>query len=77
MEPVRELGRVLLLLGLVLVAVGALLFFAERLPFRLGRLPGDILYRGEHFTVYLPIATCVVLSIALSLVAWLVSRLRH
>jgi hypothetical protein len=77
MEPVREIGRVLLILGLLLAAAGALLLFADRLPFRLGRLPRDIVYRGEHVTVYLPIATCVVLSLALSLVLWLVSRFRH
>jgi len=59
MEPLREVGRALLIVGVVLVVVGGLLFFGARLPFRLGRLPGDIFYRGRHGTFYFPIVTCV------------------
>ncbi len=77
MDPLRDLGRVLLILGLVLTATGALLYFNGRLPFRLGRLPGDILHRGEHSTFYFPIVTCVLLSIGLSLLLWLVSHFRR
>ena len=66
MDPTRDLGRLLLILGIVLTAVGALLYFGGRLPFRLGRLPGDIVHRGEHTTFYFPIATSILLSIVLS-----------
>ena len=77
MEPVRELGKVVLIFGLVIAAVGALLVAGAKLPFRLGRLPGDISYHGRHGTFYFPIATCIVLSVALTLIFWLVNALRR
>jgi Protein of unknown function (DUF2905) len=77
MDPTRDLGRLLLILVIVLCAAGALLYFNARLPFRLGRLPGDIIHRGEHTTFYFPIATSILLSIALSLILWLVSHFRR
>ncbi len=77
MDPTRDLGRFLLILGVVLSAAGALLYFNARLPFRLGRLPGDIVHRGEHATFYFPIATSILLSIAVSLLLWLVSHFRR
>lgn len=77
MEPVRELGRVLLILGAVMVALGALFYFGGRLPFRLGRLPGDITYRGEHTTFYFPIVTCIVVSVGLTLLFWIIGRFRR
>jgi hypothetical protein len=77
MDPLRELGRTLLLLGAVLALVGALLYFGARLPFRFGKLPGDIIHRGEHTTFYFPIVTCLVLSLGLSLLFWLFSHFRR
>jgi len=77
MEPLRELGRMLLILGVALVAMGALLYFGGRLPFRLGHLPGDIVHRGEHTTFYFPIVTCLVVSIALTLLFWLFNQFRR
>jgi hypothetical protein len=77
MDPLRELGRTLLFLGGFVVLIGALLFFGGKLPFRLGRLPGDIVYRGEHATIYFPIVTCLVFSIGLNLLLWLFSRFRR
>jgi hypothetical protein len=76
MDPFRELGRTLLFFGGVLVLVGALLYFGGKLPFRLGRLPGDIVHRGDHTTFYFPIVTCLVLSAAFSLLFWLVGHFR-
>jgi Protein of unknown function (DUF2905) len=76
-DPLRELGRTLLLLGAVLALVGALLYFGGRPPFRLGKLPGDMLHRGEHTTFYFPIVTCLVLSLGLSLLFWLFSHFRR
>jgi hypothetical protein len=76
MDPLRELGRTLLILGGMLALVGALLFFGARMPFRLGRLPGDIVHRGEHTTFYFPIVTCLLLSISLSLLFWLIGHFR-
>ncbi len=73
-ENEMPLGRTLIGIGLLLVAAGVLLNFAGRLPFRLGRLPGDIYYHGRHATFYFPLATCVLLSAAFSLVLWLLRR---
>jgi hypothetical protein len=76
MDPFRELGRTLLVLGGLLVVVGALFYFGGKLPFRLGRLPGDIVDHGEHTTFYFPVVTCLVLSVGLSLLLWLFAHLR-
>ena len=76
MDPFRELGRTLLVLGGLLVFIGALLYFGGKLPLRLGRLPGDIVYRGEHTTFYFPIVTCLLLSLSLSLLFWLFGQPR-
>lgn len=73
----RALGRMLLILGAVLIAVGAFLYFGNKLPFRLGKLPGDISYKSEHSTFYFPIVTCIVLSAALSLLFWLINHFRR
>jgi hypothetical protein len=77
MDPLREVGRGFLILGGVVVVVGAFLFFSGRLPLRLGRLPGDIVHRGEHTTFYFPIVTCLLLSVGLSLIFWLFSLFRR
>ena len=77
MEPLRELGKLLLVFGALLLAAGALLVFGARLPFRLGRLPGDIAYHGRNTTFYFPIVTCLVLSVALTLILWLLSYFRR
>jgi len=77
MDPFRELGRVLLLLGALIALVGVFFYFGGRLPFRLGRLPGDIVHKGEHTTFYFPIVTCLLLSLGLSLLLWLLSRFRR
>jgi len=77
MDSFRELGRALLLLGGLFVLVGAFFYLGGKLPFRLGRLPGDIVHKGEHTTFYFPIMTSIVLSIGFSLLWWLISRLRR
>ena len=65
------------MLGGLLVVLGAFFYFGGKLPFRLGRLPGDISYKGDHTTFYFPIVTCIVLSIGLSVLFWLLSRFRR
>lgn len=77
MDPLRELGRGLLLLGGIAVVLGAFLYFSGRLPLRLGRLPGDIVHRGDHSTFYFPIVTFLLLSVGLSLIYWLFSIFRR
>ncbi len=77
MDPLRELGKMLLVAGLLLVGAGALLVFGARLPFRLGRLPGDISYQGRHGSFYFPVVTCIVLSVGLTLILWIVNSFRR
>lgn len=76
MDPARELGRWLLVSGLILAAVGAMLFFGGRLPLRLGHLPGDIAIEGRRGSFYFPIVTCLLLSVALTFAFWLIGWLR-
>ncbi|MFN8626645.1 MAG: DUF2905 domain-containing protein [Candidatus Binatia bacterium] len=68
-----DFGRLLILFGVILIAVGALLTVAGKIPW-LGRLPGDISYQGEHFSVYFPIVTCLLVSAVLSLLFYLFRR---
>lgn len=77
MDPLRSLGRSLIFFGGLIVLIGAFLYFENKLPFRLGKLPGDIVHRGEHTTFYFPIVTCLLLSLALSLFFWLISHFRR
>jgi len=67
-------GRTLIVIGAVIMAVGLLVTFGGRLPFRIGRLPGDILIKGKHSVFYFPLATSLLVSLLASLVLWLVSR---
>ncbi|MCC6847666.1 MAG: DUF2905 domain-containing protein [Deltaproteobacteria bacterium] len=67
------LGRTLVLLGLVLVVAGLVVSFAPRIPW-LGKLPGDFTFRSGGFTVYVPLATCLLLSLLLSLLSYLFRR---
>jgi hypothetical protein len=67
-----SVGKMLILGGIVLVVVGVLWMVGERVG--LGRLPGDIVVRGERTTFYFPLATCLVLSVVLSLFLWLIER---
>ena len=77
MDPTREIGKSLLVFGAFLLLAGAVLAFGTKLPLRLGRLPGDIVYRGKHTTFYFPIATSIVLSVILTVVYWLVSAVKR
>jgi hypothetical protein len=67
-------GRMLILIGLALIVLGLIVTFGERLPIRLGRLPGDIVIHGKNSTFYFPIVTCLIVSVVLTLLGWLFSR---
>jgi hypothetical protein len=60
--------------GIALVILGLLITFGERLPIRFGRLPGDIVLRGKNTTFYFPIVTCLIVSVVLTLIGWILSR---
>ena len=72
-----DLGKLLMVFGAVLLAAGVLLTFAGRLNLPLGRLPGDIVYRGKNTVFYFPLATSILISIVLSLVFYLVGHFRR
>lgn len=71
-----DIGKALLVLGLLLVVIGAVLLIASRFGIPLGRLPGDIAYRGERVSVFLPLGTSILISVVLSILLYLVSRFR-
>jgi len=73
---VNEIGKVILGLGLALVAIGAVLMLAGRMGVPMGRLPGDFVYRGKHATVYFPLVTCIVISVILTVILYAISRFR-
>jgi hypothetical protein len=68
-----EFGRTLIILGVAIIAVGVLFTFGGRIPW-LGHLPGDIYLQRGRFSFYFPIATCIVISILVSLVLYLFRR---
>jgi len=68
------MGRALISLGILLVVIGLAIEFSPRLPFHIGRLPGDIIVQRHNTTFYFPIVTCILLSVVLSLVMWLLNR---
>ena len=72
-----EFGKPLLGLGILLVMVGAALMLAGRFGVRLGRMPGDISYRGKNVSVFFPLGTSILLSVMLSLIFYLISRFRR
>ena len=67
-------GRLLIVVGLLLLAIGVVVTLGEKLPIRLGRLPGDIVLRGKNSTFYFPLVTCLLISVVLSFILWLFGR---
>ena len=68
-----DIGRALIALGVVIVVIGVLVSFADKLPW-LGRLPGDIYIKREHVSFYFPLTTCLLISVALTLLFYLFRR---
>jgi hypothetical protein len=71
-----DVGRIIVILGVSLVVIGALVMLFGRAGLPIGRLPGDIVYKGKNATFYFPLATCILLSIVVSLVMYLIGRFR-
>ncbi|MFB3922502.1 MAG: DUF2905 domain-containing protein [Terriglobia bacterium] len=73
-----QVGKFLVIIGVVLVGAGLLLMAGSKFSFfGLGRLPGDIAYKGKNVSLYFPIVTCVIVSVVLTLLFWLVSYFRR
>ena len=75
--PVKQdtiMGKQLMLAGAALFVIGLLITFSSKLPFQLGRLPGDVVIRGKNSTFYFPVVTCLLLSLLFSMISWWVRR---
>ncbi len=68
----QTIGRMLILLGLIIVVIGGVLLFSDRIPF-IGKLPGDIRIERENFRFYFPLGTSILLSILLTAIFWIIS----
>ena len=72
-----DVGRMLVFLGALLLVFGLVLILAGKANLPMGRLPGDIVYRGKNTTFYFPLMTSILLSVILSLVLYVVNRMRR
>ena len=73
MGELNAFGKILIFIGIVMIVVGGLFLFGSKIPF-IGRLPGDIAIQKKNFSFYFPITTCIIISIILSFIMWLLSR---
>jgi len=76
-DHVADLGKALIVVGILIVGLGVVLALAGRTHLPLGRLPGDIVYRGKNTTFYFPLATSILLSLALSVLLYVIGKFRH
>lgn len=75
MNGLAPVGRLIILFGIILVIVGLFLTYGPKIPY-LGKLPGDIHIKKENFRFYFPIATCIIISIILTLIFYIVGKFR-
>jgi len=71
----ESIGKTLIFIGLMIVFIGFLFILFEKLPFGLGRLPGDIYIKRDNFVFYFPLTTSIIISVVLSLIFILISKL--
>jgi len=69
------MGKMLIAVGIILVLIGSIMYFTKGIPF-LGKLPGDIHIKRENFSFYFPLGTSILISIILSIILYLIHRLR-
>jgi hypothetical protein len=70
------MGKFLIITGIVILAAGLIFQFGGKFPF-LGKLPGDIRIEKENFTIYIPIASCLLISVLISLILAIINKVRH
>ena len=71
------LGKILAIFGVVLMVLGLIFVLLGRTNLPIGRLPGDMIYHGKNTTFYFPLTTCILLSVVLSLVLYVIEKLKH
>jgi hypothetical protein len=69
----QEIGKIIIVFGLILIGFGLLLTFFHRIPF-FGKLPGDVLIQKNNFTFYFPLATSILVSLVLTFIFWILNR---
>ncbi len=72
-----EMGRMLVMVGVALVVIGGIIMLLGRTGLPFGRLPGDVLYRGKNTTFYFPLASSILISVVLSIVLFLIGRMKR
>jgi hypothetical protein len=72
-----DMGRLLVILGIALVVIGGIVMLLGRTGVPLGRLPGDIVYRGKNTTFYFPLASSILISVVLTIVLFLIGRVKR
>jgi hypothetical protein len=72
-DGIQNAGKLLIVLGIIIIALGGLLLFSGKIPW-IGRLPGDILIQKKHYTVYFPLATSIIISLIITLIFWIFGR---
>lgn len=70
---IADFGKLFIFIGLLLVVIGFVFIIGNKIPF-IGKLPGDIVVERKNFSFYFPITTCIVISIILSLIFWLLGK---
>lgn len=73
MPDFTGMGRILIVIGLVIAGVGLVMALAGKIPL-LGKLPGDIFFRGKNFSFYFPLTTSILISVVLTLILWFINR---
>lgn len=71
----QPLGKMLVVLGAVILLIGLFLMFFDRVPM-IGKLPGDIIIRRKNFTFFFPLTSMIVISLLLTLVLWIIGKFR-
>jgi ribose/xylose/arabinose/galactoside ABC-type transport system permease subunit len=70
---VHDFGKIIILIGLLIVVLGIVLIVGNKIPF-IGKLPGDIAIERRNYSFYIPVTTCIVISIIFSFILWLFSK---
>jgi hydrogenase-4 membrane subunit HyfE len=72
-EGIQHAGKFLIVLGVIVIALGALLLISGKIPW-IGRLPGDILIQKKNYTIYVPLATSIIISLIITFIFWLIGK---
>lgn len=73
MDSLQYIGKFLVISGIIIIILGAILILSGKIPF-IGRLPGDIIIQKKNYTIYIPIATSIIISVLLTLILWIIGR---